>query len=189
MKKLILSTLILFVTTFTLQAQLFPTFKLGAKAGMNFSKLRSEGSTFNSDTKAGYLVGLWGRVGVAGFHIQPEAYFTGKNTSLAEEGEEGKNLDFKAIDVPVLLGTKFGLGPIGARVQAGPLFTFMTNDLKAPDSREFKKSTSAIVGGIGVDISKISADLRYEHGLGNLIKEGPSQKLNIWTLSLGYSFL
>src|SRR5699024_4405968 len=131
----------------------------------------------------------WGRVGIAGFHIQPEAYFTGKNTSLAEEGEEGKNLDFKAIDVPVLLGTKFGLGPIGARVQAGPLFTFMTNDLKAPDSREFKKSTSAIVGGIGVDISKISADLRYEHGLGNLIKEGPSQKLNIWTLSLGYSFL
>lgn len=190
MKKLILSSLILFASTFCLQAQILPTFKLGVKGGANFTKLRSEGSTFSSDTKAGYLLGLWGRVGIGGFHIQPEAYFTGKNTSIEREGDPKSSLDFKAIDVPILLGTKFGLGPVGARVQVGPLFTFMTQDVKALDV-EFKKNTAAITGGIGVDISKLSADLRYENGLGNLVKSSSNhnQKLNIWTLSIGYSFL
>lgn len=87
MKKLILSTLILFTASLSLQAQLLPTFKFGAKAGMNFTSLKSGGRILNSDTKAGYLAGLWGRIGIAGIHIQPEAYFTGKKTSIQTEGE------------------------------------------------------------------------------------------------------
>lgn len=191
MKKLIFSTFICLVLGFTAQAQLFPEFKFGAKAGMNFTKLKSDSKTFNSDTKAGYLAGLWGRVGIAGFHIQPEAYFTGKNTSIAQEGEATKSMDFKAIDVPILIGTKFGLGPIGARVQVGPLFSFVVDKPKVPDFKEidWKSNANAIVFGLGADISKLSVDLRYENGLGNFNKKSEKQNFNLWTISLGYSFL
>lgn len=188
MKKLILSTFILFAASFTLQAQILPTFKIGAKAGMNFTSLKSGDKILSSDTKAGYLAGLWGRVGIAGIHIQPEAYFTGKNTSIKTEGGDSKSIDLKAIDVPILLGTKVGLGPVGVRIQAGPLFSFMTNDIKA-EGVDFKDKNSAIVGGLGADISKLSVDLRYEHGLSKFEKSSPNSKLNIWTISLGYSFL
>lgn len=189
MKKLILSIFICLLATVSLKAQLFPSFKLGVKGGMNFTTLKSNGKMFNSDTKAGYSAGLWGRIGVAGIHIQPEAYFTGKNTSIKEEGGDNKNIDFKAIDVPILLGTRIGLGPVGARIQAGPLFSFMTNKVKDLDGNSFKDNTSAIVGGLGADISKLSVDLRYEHGLGNLSRSGEKQKLNLWTISLGYNIL
>lgn len=188
MKKLILSTLICLAASLSINAQILPTFQLGAKAGMNFTKLKSDGKVFSSDTKAGYQAGLWGRVGIAGIHIQPEAYFTGKNTSIKSEGSS-QSLDFKAIDVPILLGTKIGFGPLGARIQAGPLFSFMLDKPEATEGITFKDNATAIVGGLGTDITKLSIDLRYEHGLGNFSKGSEKQKLNLWTISLGYRFL
>jgi len=44
------------------------------------------------------------------------------------------------------------------------------------------------VGGVGVDISKLSVDLRYEHGLGNIHKAAASkQNLNLFSLAVGIS--
>lgn len=192
MKKRILTLIVAVATFCTAQAQLFPSFDLGLKAGANFTSLRSEGNYFDSNTRAGFLAGAWARVGVLGFHIQPELYYTTKNTSLRAEGSS-QDLKFSTVDLPILLGTKFGIGPIGARVQAGPLFSFIVDkDNVTSFGRDvnYRDNFSAIVGGVGVDVSKLSLDLRYEAGLGNLNRGGGErQRLNLWTLAIGYNFL
>lgn len=52
----------------------------------------------------------------------------------------------------------------------------MTNDIKA-EGVNFKNKNSAIVGGLGADLSKLSVDLRYEHGLSKF--EKTHQKANL----------
>lgn len=178
--------------------------KLGVKAGMNFSQLKTGSTWFSSNSKAGYQAGLWGRVGIAGFHIQPEAYFTSKSATVHPDLDNAASqlvkgdIKFTNIDVPILVGTKFGLGPIKAKLQVGPLFSFVlkennpyaesVNAAYKEALTNYKKQFSSMVFGTGLDIMKISVDLRYELGLGNISKyEGEKQKLNLWTLSVGYS--
>jgi len=191
MKKLILLFFIAFVTTSATQAQILPTFKLGVKGGLNFSKLKSDKELFDANNRAGFLAGVWGRVGVAGFHVQPELYYTTKNSKFKNESNEGE-VKFSTLDLPVLIGTKFGIGPLGARVQVGPVFSFVVDKDEKLFSGidKFKDNMTALTGGVGVDIKKISLDLRYEHGLSNVSTgSNDKQRLNLWTIGIGYSFL
>lgn len=192
MKKSILTLICLIAAIGISQAQLFPTFKVGLKGGLGFSSLRSEGRFLNSDTKTGFQLGAWGRVGIAGFHVQPEAYYASKKVGIQTEGGQEGDATFKSFDVPILLGTRIGLGPIGARIQAGPVFSFGQNEdisfTKPSDWGDYKKSSTGIIGGIGADISSFTVDLRYEHGLTNLNEIG-NQKIRMWTIGVGFSFL
>ncbi len=192
MKKSLLVLICLMATIGISQAQLFPTFKVGLKGGLGFSSLRSEGKFLNSDTKTGFQLGAWGRVGIAGFHVQPEAYYASKKVGIQTEDGQNGEATFKSFDVPVLLGTRIGLGPIGARIQAGPVFSFGQNEdisfTKPAEWTNYKKSSTGIIGGIGADISSFTVDLRYEHGLSSLNETG-NQKIKMWTLGVGFSFL
>jgi len=88
MKKLIL-TLTMIAAGLTLaSAQVIPSFQLGIKGGMNFSTLSSSNSTFSTSNRAGYLGGLWARVGALGFNFQPELYVTAKNVEINDNGSE-----------------------------------------------------------------------------------------------------
>ncbi|MGJ1190083.1 porin family protein [Sphingobacterium siyangense] len=196
MKKILPALLLICGSVATAQAQLLPGFEVGVKGGLNFSKLKSDGKYFNSDTKAGYQAGLYGRVGVLGFHIQPEVYITGKNTTVKGQGEDGSStttdVKFTTVDVPVLLGKRFGLGPIGARIQTGPIFSFKVDDKQDspianlnPDS--YKKSGTSWAFGVGADISSLRVDLRYEMGLNKINNESQANpKINMWSIGLGY---
>ena len=57
--------------------------------------------------------------------MQPELYLTSKGSEL--KNEEG-SVDFTTLELPILLGTKIGLGPIGARLQAGPVVSFVMSE-------------------------------------------------------------
>ncbi|MDB5088308.1 MAG: hypothetical protein JWR09_2302, partial [Mucilaginibacter sp.] len=72
MKKLILTLAIVTAALSFTSAQILPSFQFGIKGGVNLSKLNYSGSTFNSSNRAGYLGGLWARVGALGFNFQPE---------------------------------------------------------------------------------------------------------------------
>lgn len=147
MKKFILSLVASMMLVVSANAQLIPSLKFGVKGALNFSSLKSEGKWLNSDTKTGYQAGLWARVGAAGFHVQPEAYFTGKKIKGEYQTENGSTengtFDLTTIDVPVLLGTRVGLGPIGVRFQAGPVFAFKVSEggslSKYTDFANYKK--------------------------------------------------
>src|SRR5690606_9380429 len=137
-------------------------FKLGIKAGANFTSLKSDQKWLDSENNTGYLIGAWGRIGGGSVHLQPEVYFTNKQTSIyvppadaAEDLIKG-DLKFSNIDIPVLLGTKIPLGPIKARIQAGPLFSFVIDQeasyTQSVESayedaiKNYKDRFSAIVG-------------------------------------------
>lgn len=202
MKKAIFTALSLFLFIGITEAQ---NFKLGVKAGVNFTDLKTDNSLFDSKNNAGYQLGIWGRLGGNKFHFQPEAYFTSKNVGFQVEPNDAGaalidgDLKFSNIDIPLLLGTRFPIGPIAARIQAGPLFSFVIdqetsfkNNVNSTFTEEqltnYKDSFSALVFGVGLDISKLAIDLRYEYGLGNISKyDGQKQTLNLWSIGLGYS--
>ncbi|MFC6103710.1 porin family protein [Olivibacter domesticus] len=196
MKKTLLSICILISTVTFASAQLLPTFQLGIKGGLNFSSLKTDDNWFDKSSRTGYQAGLWARIGGAGFHFQPELYVTGKNAkATVNEGDAEVKMDFTSLDLPLLLGTRIGLGPIAARVQVGPVISFLIDKDNSIFDRlgdvgrtgSYKSQAIALTGGVGVDIMRLRADLRYEHGLSNLTKDGAeSQKLNLWTIGIGY---
>lgn len=189
MKK-ILPALLLFLSGASIaQAQVLPSFEIGLKGALNYSQLKNK-TFFDSDSKAGYQAGLYSRIGVLGFHVQPEIYITGKNVKINKDNVD--DLKFTSVDIPVLLGKRFGLGPIGARIQTGPVFSFITNDngdklTNALKFSEYKKSSTSWAFGAGVDVSSLRVDLRYELGLNDMAKgSSEAQKINMWSIGLGY---
>src|SRR5882757_6891757 len=106
MKRLFLTLTIISATIFAASAQLLPSFQFGLKGGMNFTSLSKNGS-FNPSGQAGYLGGIWMRVGALGFNFQPEMYVTSKDVNITD-GNSNTQAKFTSIDVPLLVGGKVG---------------------------------------------------------------------------------
>ncbi|HEY0057247.1 MAG TPA: porin family protein [Pedobacter sp.] len=171
-------------------AQVIPNFDLGVKAGTNLTKFASQQS-LESSNRAGYLIGIWARAGALGLHIQPELYYTVKKTDVKDEQGNTKTVDFPRVDIPILLGTKIGLGGIGGRLNTGPVISFATGNEKSYSTEvlrfDYNDRATAWQFGAGLDIKKITLDLRYEHGLTKISRTGyDDTKLRLFNFSLGY---
>jgi hypothetical protein len=189
MKRIFLSALMILFSGVAF-SQMLPTFQLGVKGGANLSKFSTEG-TFDSENRAGYYVGIWTRIGAAGIHLQPEAYLSGKNARIVEVNGI-RDIKFTSLDVPVLLGTKFGAAGVGLRLNTGPVFSFnLDNEQDLGDAAgnvvdlNFKDQNIAWQFGAGLDIGQIGIDLRYEKGLSK-IHNDPDTKINLFTLGLAF---
>ncbi|GGC26898.1 hypothetical protein GCM10011386_18720 [Parapedobacter defluvii] len=196
MKKFFITAFLLTSAIVGANAQLLPSLQFGVKAGLNFSSLKSDNEKYlDASTRTGYQAGVWARIGGAGVHFQPELYVTGKSSEakLVEQNEEGK-VSFTSLDLPLLLGTRIGMGPAGLRIVAGPVVSFVVDKNIANTFTEqvlnvddYKNQAWAVTGGLGLDISNFRVDLRYEHGLSELSKnDSAPQKLNLWTVGVGY---
>jgi len=192
MKKLaFILAAILFVKTAS--AQIIPSFEFGLKGGMNLSHF-SHTATFATDNRAGYLAGVWARVGGLGFNFQPELYFTSKNVDIENNGTVNK-AKFTSIDVPLLIGSKIGAFGIGGRFYTGPLVSFAINKDQSAGAAlgnaarlNYKDQNFAWTIGAGVDLKKFSADLRYEIGLTSQPYNNNNDKtrVNLFNLTVGY---
>ena len=212
MKKLII---ILAASFFLVQSTDAQMFQWGIKAGLGLNSLKiadltdiEDGgdvySLVTGENVMGYHLGFQTRINVAMIFIQPEIYFNdggGTLERVVNGGvEEVYNVDFKRIDIPLLVGVK--LGP--ARINIGPVGSYVvkesiTGDVANldPDYTVFTKSmTWGFQAGLGVDLSQISIDARYE---GSLSKLGDSVSLggqefaldarpSQWVFSLGFWF-
>jgi len=195
MKFLSLTVAFLLVGLFA-SAQVLPSFQLGIKAGANFSKFDSE-NTFSSENRAGFYGGLWARVGAAGIYFQPELYVSGKKTNLVSNSGEVNKVTFTSLDVPLLVGTKFGAAGVGLRLNTGPMFSLILDENQSFSQAagsvfkaDFKNQAVAWQFGAGLDLKKLSLDARYELGLSKINKSGyPGTKLNLFTVGLGYRIL
>jgi opacity protein-like surface antigen len=211
MKKLIL---ILVASFFVFQLADAQLFKYGLKAGVGFSSLSIEEVTgitgtsgaydlLTGDGVVGYHVGVQTRIKIAMAFVQPEVIFNaggGTVKKIETNGaEEIMNINFTRVDVPVLVGVKFG----PARLGVGPVGSYViseNNDLIDidPGYEIFTKSmTWGFQAGIGVDLlKKVTLDARYEGSLsklGNTLDIG-SQTFSLdarpkqWVISVGVWF-
>ncbi|HEX2937123.1 MAG TPA: outer membrane beta-barrel protein, partial [Bacteroidales bacterium] len=125
-----------------------------------------------SNAKVGYHFGLVSQIKFAGIYIQPELLFSSvggqvrlKETTVSHVIDQR----FSRIDIPVVVGKAFG--PL--RLGVGPVFTMVLNssseldDFGAYDDK-FKKATIGYQLDLGLDISKIAIDLKYEGSLTKL---------------------
>lgn len=192
MKKCIFIFLLVFSSLLT-YGQAFPTFQFGVKGGLNLAKFKTK-NTFYSDNKSGYFAGIWTRIGGAGLHVQPELYLSGKNSVLVDTVGQDNKVRFTSLELPILLGTKIGAAGFGLRLNIGPVISFnLADEQNFSDAAtssyngKFKDKTFAAQFGAGLDIGKLSVDVRYETGLTKInIKNYPSTKLNLYTFGIGF---
>ena len=177
------------------------TIDFGLKAGLNFSEMTNNISNYTATNNAtGFVAGAYGRIGILGFFAQPEILFSqrkGAFTSSVDGTAVINTLSY--IDIPVLVGFKL----LFFRANLGPNFQFLVNSkqeatslAKDPDFSK-DKFNSSVVGyqaGLGVDLLKLSLDLRYDASFGSLgnkvttstgIKDY-STRANMWQLTLGF---
>jgi len=194
MKKLIL-TGFLFCAVLVSYAQK-PSFDLGLKAGISFAKLNTNFA--KEENRTGFQGGVWARIGAVGFFVQPEAYLIGKNGDF-EFDDDGSRVTgearFTSLDIPVLLGSRVGTNNFNIRFMAGPVVSFIIKDktklstvvADAADIRDYKDQAWGAQLGAGIDVGKITLDLRYEAGISNINQNSKyEQKQNMWNFSVGY---
>ncbi|SFT99224.1 Outer membrane protein beta-barrel domain-containing protein [Algoriphagus locisalis] len=192
MKKLILSlALMAFALTGYSQG-----FSFGPKVGLSQTKLDLKSDDFkNGDSKFGYHVGLFARIGLGPLYLQPEILYAqtkGEFSFNDGTGEEMYESNFNRLDIPVMVGLKFFKL---LRVQAGPIASInMDSQLKdAADmvqNADYKNATIGYQAGLGVDIGNLIVDAKYESSLGNISGTiagfETDQRVNQWILSVGF---
>jgi opacity protein-like surface antigen len=196
MKKLFTLTALLFFIGLSAKAQIFT---IGPKFGVSNTTLSIKdnvGEYESGDAKYSYHGGIFARIKITGFYIQPEIYFNSVKGEYVDPNRapDDQNVTFNRnkIDLPILFGWK--MGPL--RINAGPVASFNL-DNEVPNNTnsavsEYKNSVFAYQAGIGVDISKLIIDLRYEGNLSNQAVLGNNEgnvRVNQIMLSVGYKLL
>lgn len=196
MKKIII--VLLAVMTFNIANAQFLRF--GFKAGVSSTNVKfddikniessdglKEYAIKQGDSKMGFHAGLYGRIQLMGLFVQPELLFTHSQGEVVLADVTASQMytetqKFNKIDIPVIVGWKFG----PARFGIGPVASFMLSEndglkdkLSSISSEvtdnKFRKATFGYQVGVGLDIlKKITLDVRYE---GNLSKLGSGIKL------------
>ena len=187
----------------------FSQIKFGIKAGANTTTVPtydiSSGTTTISalkDAAWGFQAGAFLRLSLLGIYLQPEVVFATNtyeyNVHTATASSVLKQ-SFNRLEIPVLLGLKFG--PL--RLNAGPSATVQIGSPKAlvndPNfDNMYKNATFGYQAGIGLDLLKtITLDARYGGSLsgkfGDAVSIG-SQTFNLdsrqpsFILSVGIMF-
>lgn len=212
MKKTLFLLLFWAGSILSVSAQILPTVQFGIKAGANLTSVStsSVAGNFKADNRAGFLGGFWLRAGGAGLYFQPEVYYTSKNVNVTSTGSYvqangdasgtvsvSNKATFNSIDIPLLIGTKFGVLGNGVRLNTGPVLSYAINkNQSAADVREdishldYKNQNYAWQFGIGADVRRLSLDLRYEAGLNKVsTSNGDQTRINLFNLTLGYRLL
>ncbi|MFW5759731.1 MAG: outer membrane beta-barrel protein [Cyclobacteriaceae bacterium] len=119
----------------------------------------------------GFKAGLYTRFKIGSIYLQPEVLFTSTGGKIEYDGDLNAvgqqiiDLNYNRIDVPIMLGKKFGKV---FRFNLGPILSYtVSNKAELPGAVEKIKENynEAVIGyqlGIGLDISKIRLDVKYE---------------------------
>lgn len=178
MKRYSLILLFVFLSVGMANAQLF---KFGIKAGVSSSRVKFSEIDLGNNLVAkegnsitGMHFGVVSRVQLLGFFVQPELYFSStggdiKIVDISTGVETVRTQKFNKIDIPVLVGWKFG----PARVGIGPVASIVISDKAVLKDytgydEQFNKATFGYQVGVGLDIWKLGFDLRYEGSLSKL---------------------
>ncbi|MBS1503257.1 MAG: PorT family protein [Bacteroidetes bacterium] len=192
MKKFLLSAALLIAVGLSAKAQ----FNLGIKGGVNFSHIDAD--NFHNSSITGYQAGVFARVGGA-VYLQPEMYISscgGDFDSYQNNTAYNAHIRFTNLDVPLLLGLRFGPKNLNARVMAGPVYNYILSKSESfsdnlssafNDFGHYNNSTLGYQAGAGVDIGNVTLDARYQGGLSH-INSDFGQTQHLWAISVGFKF-
>ncbi len=177
MKTIFLIIVLGCLTSFTVHAQ---GINLGIKAGANFSSLKGDGNT--GDNLTSYHIGALLELNILpSFSIQPELMYSSQGSKINDE-------DYKLtyISVPVL--AKFYVLPNKLSFEAGPQFSFLTDDNLDDTLDKTKSFDFALAGGVGLNIiNGLFAQARYVVGMTD-VSSDTKAKNHVIQLSIGYRF-
>jgi hypothetical protein len=191
MKKLIVLLLVVIISI-----PVFSQLKFGIKGGAETTKT----PTYDVQTGAnniqefedaswGFHAGLFARITLLGFYLQPEAVFASNSFDYNVTTVSGTQLmsqKFNRLSVPVLVG--FKLGPL--RLNAGPAASIQIGSPKAlindPNFENmYKGAVFGYQAGVGIDLLKrLTLDVRYAGSLGE--KFGDAVSIGSQTFKLDY---
>ncbi len=163
----------LFATLIIFAATVHAQFHLGAKAGLNATKI--DGQSFKDQFEYNYLVGAFAEIGFANrFSIIPEVLFTQASATLADGVDESifninqARAKLSYLSIPILLNVKVG-GPL--HIELGPQYSVLMNsdeDLLKNGQNAFKNGDFSMVGGVQLRLSRLWLTGRYLVGLDNI---------------------
>ncbi|MBG0858689.1 MAG: PorT family protein [Bacteroidales bacterium] len=211
MKKLLVFILAAFIAM-----PAFSQINFGLKAGLSTTSITMEdlktissgGTDYTVEKLKGANFGFHGgafvRVGISKLYIQPELLFTNRTNeytvaNLATVTDSIVKQKFNKLEIPLMIGLKFG--PV--RINAGPSAAMLINSpadlIKDPDFKTmYAKMTFGYQAGVGLDLfQKLTVDLRYEGSLTkyqnqieNLLgtKVALDDRPNAFLLSVGIMF-
>ncbi len=190
--RILFIALFAFLMTGTVIAQ---EFSIGPKIGLSQGNVEVNGDGFSKgDSKLGYHVGLFARLGGNAIYLQPEVLYAntgGEFTQTQGNDEVNFKASFNRLDVPVLVGLKLA---DFFRIQAGPVASFILNsevsqDVGNANLPDYNSSTLGYQAGIGLDVGNMILDLKYEGALGKVSESiagfSTDQRQNQLILSLG----
>lgn len=170
-KKIIIVMVFALLTTFSGYA--LSPLKVGIKAGITsqsakLNKTDLEDYKLSTQSRIGGQVGVFARLNLLLFHVQPEMLFSMNRYQLTSTSREDlstttSTVKQNSLDVPVLLGFKF----LMFRVNAGPVFNIMSEgstgnkDNIIKHDVNFTKSTVSYALGLGLDLDNVGIDVRY----------------------------
>lgn len=175
----------------------YSQFELGIKTGLSSTDLVQNSIFINNgdsnydlsvaDAKYGFHFGLYSRISVASFYIEPAFLFnsTSVDYTIDEQIFDTEIIStirtetYNNLDIPLMIGMKLGF----FRIQGGPVAHIFLNSAseltKIPDySQKFKDAAYGAQFGLGLDIFKIRLDVNYEMNLskyGDHINVGDSE--------------
>ena len=211
MKKIITITMAVALLSMSSAFALSPI-KMGIKAGItaqtaNLNHSALADYSLSTKSRIGGQVGAFARINLLLFHIQPELLYSMNRyeltatPNLMHSRQSTSIVKQNSLDVPVLLGFKF----LFIRVNAGPVFNIMNEgSVKIKDdvqhSVDYFKSSVSYALGVGVDLDKVSIDVRYNGQFKKseqIISIGENSDRNSdsfdssygnWAFTVGYSF-
>lgn len=174
--------------------------RLGPRAGLStaFVSVDADGDFLSSgDNVIGVHAGVFGRVGIKSWYVQPEVLYTFTGGEQKNTLTGNNTITFNRVDIPIMIGKKFAKI---ARVNAGPVASFLlsaNSETAGKDedvAESYKSSIFGLQFGVGVDLWKLVIDVKYETSLGNMVKDDAStvnleQRQNQIMLSVGYNLL
>ena len=215
MKKLIILLFISFLLINQSNAQL----KFGIKGGITSTSIKADDVIKDANdvdalkiegqnSSIGFQGGFFGRITIANIYVQPELLFSFtkgevKVTDLTlpstdDAYETVKTQQFNKLDLPIMVGMKFG----PARVQLGPIASIVLSNKSALADygnyeEEFNGATWGYQVGVGLDLgSSLILDAKYEGSLSKLgkgVKIGGEtrnfdSRTNQFVVGLGFVF-
>nr|WP_321405558.1 porin family protein [uncultured Carboxylicivirga sp.] len=197
MKKLIVIVALIGIV-FTMNAQ--DRIAVGLKAGFNSTKIKISDLPntveMKNAAKNGFLFGAYGKVRLIGsLSFQPELYYAKKTSEMTgslESNTFSSDNTFHTWDIPLLANLQLlDLSVVKVYGVAGPVASFIAKSKTdiPNDLDDYKKANWTFQAGAGVQIWRLTADVRYEWGLSDisdLANYNIGQKTDVLTFSVGY---